>query len=163
MNHLNIAQDKQPITTIKTKTSAYIEHRLEEWAEWYLAIEEDTLGYKKCTTEYRLMKFGNAVRSQSPGSKALPINPAADEIEDLICAMAKEKRHQKNAYALRVYYLIPGDEIHKKAAIAGMSRSQFLMRVDLAKEWLIGWFSGYRSAEANARKKMKATTNHTLK
>jgi len=114
----------------------YLEERLNQWADWYSRGNFYGLGYPPYSTEYRLMTEGIVHRSD--GSKRLPVNEAAEEIEALVKEMAHY--NQVMALALRYQYFLTGG-FRIKAVKLKISHSLFKYYVDMAHQWLAGRLS----------------------
>lgn len=114
----------------------YLENCLEEWADWYLRGNFYGLGYPKCTLEYRASREDHT--QPMGGSKPLPVNQAAEEIEELVKQMAEYNFNM--AEALRCQYFRVGT-LRTRAAYLRMSHSHFKYYVDMAHQWLAGRLS----------------------
>ena len=113
-----------------------IENKLEQWATWYIKSGDYGLGYPSKAVEARIMEHD--VYCRTAGPKYLPSNETAEEIEVLITEMFKQT--PKIALALREEYFSRGT-LPQKAKNIGVSRSQFKVCVDMAKQWLAGRLS----------------------
>lgn len=123
---------------MKKNIHTYIDYRLELWADWCVRILDFGLGYPRQSLESKAMQYGGVVISGNM-PKTLPTNADAEEIETLICDLAKQ--NLKLANALRVYYLEPGP-IKSKAKKLSISYSQFKVFVDMGKQWITGRLTG---------------------
>lgn len=119
---------------METYIMEYIELRLEIWAKWYASIMDSGLGYPKQSLESRALENGG-VLVRSFGPKSLPSNESAEEIESLVCQLAKQ--NSKLATALREFYFGQGT-VKQRAKKINTSSTQFRVFVDMAKQWLIG-------------------------
>lgn len=118
------------------KFMKYLEERLYQWAEWYSRGNLYGLGYPPCSLEYRIMTEGTIIRST--GSRSLPTNAAAEEIENLVREMSQQ--NQTMALALRCQYFNRGS-LRIKAKRLNISHTQFKHYVDMAHQWLAGRLS----------------------
>lgn len=118
----------------------HIEHKLEQWASWYIRAGDSGLGYPSKSMEARIME--QDIYCRTAGPKYLPSNETAEEVEALITEMFKQT--PKIALALREEYF-SRDTLPQKAKNIGISRSQFKVCVDMAKQWLAGRLSSGRS------------------
>lgn len=116
----------------------YLEGRLYQWAEWYSCGNFYGLGYPPCSIEYRIMREGIIIRS-TPGSRPLPTNDAAEEMESLVCEMAKHNNNM--ALALRCHYFNRGS-LRSKSKKLNVSHTQYKYYIDMAHQWLAGRMSG---------------------
>lgn len=120
----------------------YVDERLHQWAEWYSRGNLYGLGYPSCSAEYRLMTEGTVVRGT--GSKPLPSNKTAEEIEDLVKEMSQHDH--LTALVLRCHYFKRGSlrikaNYLKKSGVE-ISHNHFKYHVDLGHRWLAGRLSG---------------------
>ncbi len=120
----------------KTLVSEYVQRRLQEWAEWFSRGNFYGLGYPSCSIEYRLMREGSITKHS--GSRPLPCNTEAEEIEKLV----KELSEQNNnlAIALRCFYFTNGS-LRVKAKNVAISHVYLKYYVDMAHQWLMGRLS----------------------
>lgn len=118
------------------KFIAYVERRLEQWADWFSRGNFYGLGYPACSIEYRLMKEGNI--SKSNGPKPLQINESAEEIEKLVKEMSEQNSDM--ALALRCHYFTRGGWRTKSEKVK-ISHMQFKYFVAMAHQWLAGRLS----------------------
>ena len=111
----------------------YVEERLDQWAKWFSEGNSYGMGYSPCSIEYRLMTVG--IINKSSGPKPLAYNEEAEEIESLICELAKQDK--LTAEVLRYHYLQKGSFRDKSKAF-NISHNQFSHFVDMAHHWLAG-------------------------
>lgn len=112
----------------------YVEHRLEEWANWYARNIDYGLGYPKRSVEGRLLDEGGCL-SKSLGYKRELNHPAAEEIEALIREMSSY--NEELAKAIRVEYIKNNTQANK-AKLLSVSLAQFKLYLKMAKAWLSG-------------------------
>lgn len=121
----------------------YIEKRLDHWAEWVLKGNWGCQGYPTKNILYDWIKMG-CVLSSTKGKKAkgqLPLLPCDEEAEEIEhCIMEMHKQNPKIALALRLKYLSQGTT-HQKSKSIHSSGTQFKAHVNMARQWLAGWFS----------------------
>jgi hypothetical protein len=115
----------------------YLEDRLRQWANWFLRHGDMGLGYPHRSVEGLLMDSGGVVIRSTVAYDASP-NAAVDETERLLRQMASQNK--KIATALFEYYIGVGT-LKQRAKRLGLSRTQFKVHVDMAKEWLAGRLS----------------------
>lgn len=111
----------------------YLEERLYQWAEWYSRGNFCGLGYPPYSLEYRIMREGTLVRST--GSRPLPTNEAAEEIEALVVEM--KNYNSDMALALRIHYFNRGS-LRTKSKKLNISHMQYKRYVEMAHQWLTG-------------------------
>ena len=119
--------------------SAYLEKRLDHWAQWVLKGTRNNQGYPSKSILYDWMKRGGVV-IQAQNKPPLPCDDDAEEIE--YCVMQMARQRPRIALALRIQYLTQGT-IRQKAKTTHLSFAQFKMDVQMAKQWLTGWFSAH--------------------
>lgn len=112
----------------------YLENRLNQWAEWYSKNDLQALGYPTRAREHHALSIGNIHQ----GSKPLPYNEEAEEIELFVRELANQK--PIIASALRYYYFEPGS-LRMKASKLHLSHTQFKHYIDMAHYWLAGRIS----------------------
>ncbi len=118
----------------------YVENRLKHWAEWSLRNAHKGLGYKSRSLQSNL-GLGSAIHSSSTfGTKYPSFNDNADEIEKIVSELARQ--NFRLAAALRENYFGIGT-IKTKAERVNSSSSQFKVHVEMAKYWIIGWFTAF--------------------
>lgn len=115
----------------------YIDKRLDHWAEWVLKGNWGNRGYPSKNVLYEWIKMG-CVISKAKGRQPLPCDEEAEEVERCVIEMAKQR--PKIALALRTEYLIRGTMKQKSKCIHS-SLAQFKVDLQMAKQWLAGWFS----------------------
>lgn len=125
------------------KTLNYVEYRLQQWADWYTRGNLYGIGYPSTSTEYRLMTEGNIVRN--PGAILAPTHDGAEEMEILVKKMSEQNRVM--ALVLRCHYFTH-DSLRLKANYLKkydihISHNHFKQYVDMAKQWIIGYFSSH--------------------
>lgn len=120
-----------------TDVIAYIESRLQEWAEWFSRGNLAGIGYPNRSIEYRIYREGG-VLIKGTGEKPSPVNEAAEEIEKLVKEMAMH--NQLLASVLRCHYFSQGS-LRIKSKRVGISHTQFKHYVDMAHWWLVGRIS----------------------
>ena len=118
-------------------TSAYLEKRLDHWAQWVLKGNQNGQGYPSKSSLYDWMKMGGVV-VQAQSKPPLPCDDDAEEIERCVMEMAKQR--PRIALALRMQYLTSGT-IQQKSKTTHLSSAQFKINLQMAKQWLAGWFS----------------------
>src|SRR5579862_7677339 len=109
---------------------AYVEKRLEHWAQWFHSNHHYGLGFHSETIEYVMMTVGVLIKST--GVKPLPVDEDAEEIEALVVEMAEQ--NSKMATALRIHYFDRKKSRDRADAIQ-MSSTQFKNNVKMAKQW----------------------------
>jgi hypothetical protein len=119
----------------------YVEKRLEHWAQWFNSGHHHGLGFHSETIEYILMTVG--VMIKSTGTRPLPMDEEAEEIEALVTEMAKY--NSKMAAALRIHYFDRKKSRDRADAIQ-IAASQFKNYVSMAKQWLAGRLSAKRNS-----------------
>ena len=119
------------------KMQIYIDKRLDHWAEWVLKGNWSGQGYPIKSILYDFMNLG-CVLPKAKGRLPLPYDEDAEEMERCVMQMAKQK--PKIAFSLRIQYLTQGT-IQQKSKYTHSSLSKFKMDVQMAKQWLTGWFS----------------------
>ena len=117
----------------------YLEHRLEEWADWVVRIDTNCMGYPRKTLEARLRDEGGVLISGT-GFYCPPGNERAEEIERFVGDLYQQNKLL--AIALRVYYLDEKSTLGHKAKKAGVSLAQYKIYLNMAKMWLAGRLSG---------------------
>lgn len=138
-----LEQDIEKFSLINPQILRYLNQRLEEWAEWFSRKEQLGLGYPTQSREYKLMTIGNISR-ENPGPKPLPVNEAAEEMENIIRIMATQSlQAKKNAEALRGFYLQNKRKQSKceMARLRGISEGSIRRQLNGALSWLAGWFT----------------------
>jgi hypothetical protein len=119
----------------------YVDRRLDEWANWYSKGNSYGLGYPQRSMEYILMTEGSLIKYSVP--QHLPCNEDAEEIEMLICEMAKQNKTM--AYILRYHYFstgaLRGKAKNFSSDYTSISYRKFKEYVDLARQWLAGRLS----------------------
>jgi hypothetical protein len=118
----------------QTDTLAYVECRLEEWADWYSRGCDSGLGYPRQSTIAGLLD-NQGVLTKAQGRKPLPTHERAEEIEAFVTELAVQ--NIRIAKALCQYYLGKGN-MPQKAHVLGISYVCFKTEVDKAKQWLAG-------------------------
>ncbi len=116
---------------------AYVEHRLEEWADWFSRGCDLGLGYPKQST-VAWLKENVGILTKAQGSKPLATHEQAEEMERLIVELALQ--NPRLARALRQQYL-NNNNARQKARNMGLSYAHFKVQVDMAKQWLAGRLS----------------------
>jgi hypothetical protein len=110
----------------------YVDERLYEWAHWFMQKTPLGVGYPPQSLEYRLMTEGH-ITSEYLGTKPLPVNSAAEEIENLIREMVGQNHEM--AEVLCCYYTTLGNLPHKAKHI-GYSEEYFRKHLECARWWL---------------------------
>lgn len=113
---------------------AYINDRLEEWAEWTRTGLRLGLGYPACSLEYRLLREGHVEKGYQ-GLVPIPEHPNAEEVDRLLCEMAAQ--NQKLVQAIKLYYLETGT-IRQKSRKIRISHARFETYLTAARWWLAG-------------------------
>jgi hypothetical protein len=113
---------------------AYVECRLEEWADWYSRGCDLGLGYPRQSTIAGLLD-NQGVLTKAQGRKPLPTHERSEEIEAFIIELVQQ--NSRIAKALCQFYLGKGS-MTQKARVLGISYAYFKMHVDMAKQWLAG-------------------------
>ncbi len=121
---------------INKKFTAYIEYRLQEWANWFDKGNFYGIGFSTSTIEYRLMTEG--IVSNQPGYKTLHCNDEAEEIENLISEM--HKQNFKMSLALRHHYF-GYNKSHDRRSALPFSRTQLQTYLGMGRQWLAGRLS----------------------
>lgn len=124
--------------------NAYVDCRLDEWAEWYIQHGDLGLGYPRKSLEGRLMDSGGIIAKVTIAPE-LMCNAEAEEIEQMVLEL-----NQQNAFlaqVLREQYFGKG-VMRSKAERMRISCVNFRVHLKMAKLWLAGRLSvGYaRSA-----------------
>ena len=117
------------------KFAAYIEYRLQEWADWFSKGNFYGIGFSSTTIEYRLMTEG--IVTNQPGYKALHCNNEAEEIELLISEM--QGHNFKMSLAIRCHYF--GKDFMGREAPLPISRTQLQTYLGMGRQWLAGRLS----------------------
>lgn len=123
----------------------YVEHRLQEWANWYARSLDNGLGYPKRSVEGRLLDEGGFL-SKSSGYKRELTHPAAEEIEVLIREMSSYNKDL--AQAIRIEYIKYNTQACKAKSLS-VSLTQFKLYLKMAKAWLSGRLISIRHYRAN--------------
>ncbi len=139
----------------------YVDHRLEEWANWYSQDDLPRLGHSPVTIEYKLMTTGQAPKA-TPGPKPVPVNPAAEEIEAIIRIMAvQDKEGARYAEALRERYLRrKRNTLRESAKKMAVTKRAFEHYVKAAYLWLASWFTAQYAARLMQMNSKKIIYRH---
>lgn len=125
---------------MKRDINAYVEGRLQQWAEWHTRNNDNGIGYRRQSNEYLIMR-DKGVMIKGTTQFYLPTNNEAEEIERLICEFAQYSiAHGKMADALVQNYCYRGS-VKQKAKDLGYTRSYFLELVGRARQWVEGRLS----------------------
>jgi hypothetical protein len=127
----------------KEEFMAYVERRLDHWADWFKSSNHYGLGFHSEKIEYILMTVGMMIKSTDV--KPLPSDEEAEEIEVLVTEMARH--NSKMADALRIHYF-DRKKARDRSPAMQISASQFRNYVSMAKQWLAGRLS---ACERNKR------------
>lgn len=114
----------------------YVEHRLEEWAEWFNRKVNDGIGFPPHSVEYRLMT--EAIIEKTHGPKPLECHTDAEEMESLVKVLSEH--NPKTALALRIHYFGRRKSRDRSEELK-VSATRFRIYVDMARQWLAGRLS----------------------
>ncbi len=126
---------------MKKDVNKYVDDRLELWADWYIRIENNGLGYPNKTMEQRLKEHGGLF-VKSIGPKIPPSNHAAEEVEEYVSELFKQ--NSLLATVLRKNYF-EQNTAARKAKQLGISTTQFRVQLAMAKQWMAGRLSSKKN------------------
>jgi len=119
---------------------AYLESRLDEWAEWLKTGNQFGLGYPK-NSSFTLIQEGRVINQNKRNCyhKTVESHEQAEEIEKMMAEMSQYKPIM--ASCLRNYYL---DQLSLRSSAKrlNISHTQFKAYVQMGKQWLAGRFNG---------------------
>lgn len=113
---------------------AYLESRLQEWAEWLKTGNSLSMGYPRQSVSALIME-GKSIGNKGNFYKPIEINEIAEEIEKLVNEMARYKPLM--AKVLRTHYLYQLS-LRRSAKKLNISYGQYNLYVQMAKQWLLG-------------------------
>lgn len=124
-------------TTPNLSFAAYVEQRLQTWADWVCRGNSYGLGYSRKSLVAKVMEIGCLIH-QGTYQHVLCTHEQAEEIETIISKLAEH--NTLLADVLRQYYVGIGS-MREKAKRMGISHSHFKVSLDMARQWVAGWLS----------------------
>lgn len=115
---------------------AYIERRLQEWAEWSKTGNFLGIGYQR-QSSIAMFQDGKTINGRKTHKNSLSANEGAEEMEKMIGEMAQYKPIIANC--LRSYYL-EQLSLRKSAKKLGISHAQYGVYLQMARSWLMARF-----------------------
>lgn len=119
----------------KSNKLVQIEYRLSVWARWYSQVITGELGYSNLPID-EIMKTGGWIRQTR--RREIHVNEMAERMDAALQQLRQD--NLELAKALYAFYILPG-LLRDKARQLGLSHSCFKRRVEMAKTWLVAWFS----------------------
>ena len=113
---------------------AYLEARLQEWAEWLRTGNFLNIGYQR-QSSIAMFSEGKSINQSGKLKTTVDVNVEAEEIEKMITEMARYKPIM--ADCLRYHYLNQ-QSLRNSAKKLGVSHTQYKLYVQMAKQWLVG-------------------------
>ncbi len=113
---------------------AYLERRLQEWAEWLKTGNFLNIGYHR-QSSIAMFHQGKAINQNRKSKASVDAHEDAEEIEKMIVQMKNYKPLM--ADCLRHYYLSQMS-LRESAKKFGISHAQYGVYLQMAKQWLIG-------------------------
>ena len=117
---------------------AYLEVRLNEWAEWLSTGNHLNIGYQR-QSSIAMFTEGKSISRNTKAVRAnVDTNEQAEEIEKMVSEMAQYKSIMSDC--LRFQYLNQ-KSLRNSAKELGVSHTQYKLYVQMAKQWLVGRFN----------------------
>lgn len=113
---------------------AYLETRLQEWAEWLRTGNFLNIGYQR-QSSIAMFSEGKSINQTGKCKTTVDVNAQAEGIEKMIVEMAQYKPIM--ADCLRYHYLNQ-KSLRKSARSLGISHTHYKLYVQMAKQWLVG-------------------------
>ncbi len=113
---------------------AYLENRLQEWAEWLKTGNFLNIGYQR-QSSIAMFQEGKTISPKARSTSTITTHKDAEEIERMIVQMATYKPIM--ADCLRNYYL---NQLSLRASANkfGISHVQYGAYLQMARHWLVG-------------------------
>ncbi len=115
---------------------AYLENRLQEWAECLRTGNALNIGYPR-QSSIAMFSEGKSINKTRKSKTTVDVNAQAEEIEKMISEMAQYKSIM--ADCLRYHYLNQ-QSLRNSAKTLGVSHTQYKLYVQMARIWLVGRF-----------------------
>ncbi|MDX2164342.1 MAG: antiterminator Q family protein [Gammaproteobacteria bacterium] len=115
---------------------AYLEHRLQEWAEWLKTGNFLNIGYQR-QSSIAMFHEGKTINQTGKSKASVETHEEAEEFERMVVQMAQYKPIM--ADCLRNYYLNQLS-LRESAKKFGISHAQYGAYLQMAKQWLVGRF-----------------------
>ena len=113
---------------------AYLENRLQEWAEWLSTGNHLNIGYQRQSSIAMFTEGKSINRNNKIIKTNIDINEQAEEIEKMVSEMAQYKSILSDC--LRYQYLNQ-KSLRDSANKLGISHTQYKLYVQMAKLWLV--------------------------
>lgn len=117
----------------------YLDHRLEEWADWFIHGNTFGIGYPHESAITMIEKGITVKKKKVFKLPILPTNESAEEMEKFVVEMSYQNR--RIADVLRKYYFGREPTTPLKAKAFGVSGAQFHILLSMARQWLAGRLS----------------------